>query len=75
MFSLLTEKALSQITLEILQSVNALYEEKNQLISITVDGEISENEMADFARIQGQLKTLSAAADTLQIWLEKRLMG
>ena len=48
----LTEKALSQITLEILQSVNALYEEKNQLISITVDGEISENEMADFARIQ-----------------------
>ena len=71
----LTEKALSQITLEILQSVNALYEEKNQLISITVDGEISENEMEDFARIQGQLKTLSAAADTLQIWLEKRLMG
>ena len=70
----LTEKALSQVTLEILQSVNALYEEKNRLISMTVDGEISPEEMDDFSRIHGHLQTLSMAAATLEIWLEKKLL-
>lgn len=70
----LTEKALSQITLEILQSVNALYDEKKLLISMTVDGEISEDEIQDFTRIQNQLRTLSTASNTLQLWLEKKLM-
>lgn len=70
----LTEKVLSQITLEILQSVNALYDKKNLLINMTVDGEISADEMQDFSHIREQLQTLSTAADTLQIWLEKKLM-
>ena len=41
-------KDLSQITLEMLASLNTLEKEKNRLIEITVDGVISEDEKEDF---------------------------
>ena len=40
-------KELSQITLEMLASLNSLEKEKNRLIEITVDGQISEDEIRD----------------------------
>ena len=69
----ITEKELSQITLEVLDAVNALHEEQDTLVSITVDGEISEEETADFERMRERLSQLAAASNTLQLWLEKRL--
>ena len=67
-------KELSQITLEMLASLNALEKEKNRLIEITVDGIISEDELNDFKKIQTQLSQISLAIDSLQLWVEKALI-
>lgn len=66
-------KELSQITLEMLASLNSLEKEKNRLIEITVDGEISDDEMHDFEKIQEQLSQISLAIDSLQLWVQKAI--
>ena len=66
-------KELSQITLEMLASLNSLEKEKNRLIEITVDGEISDDEMHDFEKIQEQLSQISIAIDSLQLWVQKAI--
>ena len=66
-------KELSQITLEMLASLNFLEKEKNRLIEITVDGIISADEMKDFERIQKQLSQISVAIDALQLWVQKAI--
>lgn len=67
-------KELSQITLEMLASLNALEQEKNRLIEITVDGVISKDELKDFQKIQEQLGQISLAIDSLQLWVEKAII-
>ena len=66
-------KELSQITLEVLASLNAIEKEKNRLIEITVDGEITEDEMEDFKEIQDRLSKISLAIDSLQLWVQKSI--
>jgi len=66
-------KELSQITLEMLASLNALEKEKNRLIEITVDGQITDDEMHDFEKIQTQLSQISMAIDSLQLWVQKAI--
>lgn len=66
-------KELSQITLEMLASLNSLENEKSRLIEITVDGSITEDEMADFEKIQTQLSQISMAIDSLQLWVQKAI--
>ena len=56
-------KDLSQIVLE----------KKNRLIEITVDGQISGDELADFVYIQEELEKISVAVETLQLWCERML--
>ena len=48
-------KDLSQITLEMLATLNTLSKEKDRLVEITVDGEISEDEVSDFLKIQKEI--------------------
>lgn len=67
-------KDLSQITLEMLASLNTLEKEKNRLIEITVDGVISDDEKEDFERIQTQLAQISMAVDSLQLWVQKAVV-
>ena len=67
-------KDLSQITLEMLASLNSLEREKTRLIEITVDGIISEDEKEDFERIQNQLSQISLAVDSLQLWVQKAIV-
>ena len=67
-------KDLSQITLEMLASLNSLEKEKTRLIEITVDGVISEDEKDDFERIQGQLAQIAMAVDSLQLWVQKAVV-
>ncbi len=67
-------KELSQITLEMLASLNSLDKQKARLIEITVDGIISEDEMKDFKQIQEQLTCISMAIDSLQLWVQKAIM-
>ena len=66
-------KYLSQITLEMVASLNSLEKEKNRLIEITVDGEITEDEFEDFKRIQSQLDNISIAVDSLKLWVQKTI--
>lgn len=66
-------KDLSQITLEMLASLNALEKEKSRLIEITVDGVISDDERKDFERIQDQLAQIAMAVDSLQLWVQKAI--
>ena len=67
-------KQLSQITLEMLASLNSLEKEKTRLIEITVDGIIDENELEDFKRIQQQLEQISMAIDSLKLWVAKAIV-
>lgn len=61
---------LSQITLELLANINALAREKERLIEITVDGEISPDEMDDFRRIQENLDRMALTIDTMKLWVD-----
>ena len=56
-----------------LASLNSLEKEKNRLIEITVDGQITEDEMKDFEKIQEQLSQISMAIDSLQLWVQKAI--
>lgn len=49
-------KDLSRIVLEMLASLNSVEKEKNRLIEITADGEITDDELQDFVAIQEQLE-------------------
>ncbi len=64
-------KDLSQITLEMLATLNNLNKEKDRMIEITADGVISDDEMEDFSRIRKQLNQISNTVDSLQLWIDK----
>lgn len=64
-------KDLSQIVLEMLSSLNSMDKEKNRLIEITADGEITEDEYRDFASIQKELNKISLSVNSLKLWLDQ----
>ena len=66
-------KDLSQIVLETVASLNAMQKKKERLIEITVDGEISGDELTDFVYIQQELEKISVAVETLQLWCEQMI--
>ena len=68
-----TVKDLSQIVLEMLASLNSMNKQKERLIEITVDGEVSEDELKDYIYIQEELERISIAVETLQLWSERML--
>lgn len=63
-------KELSQITLEMLATFNKLTREKERFIEITVDGEITEDEIPDFLRIKEELEKMALAIDSLNLWID-----
>lgn len=66
-------KALSQIVLEILSSLNDIAKERERLIEISVDGKISHDELHDFARIKTQLDDIASTVDALQLWIDNTI--
>ena len=50
-----------------------MQKKKERLIEITVDGQISDDEIADFVFIQKELEKISIAVETLQLWCERML--
>lgn len=62
-------KELSQITLEMLATLNTLTKQKDRLIEITVDGQISEDEKADFLNIRNNLDDMALAIESLKLWI------
>lgn len=66
-------KDLSQIVLEMLASLNSMNKQKERLIEITADGQISGDELEDFIYIQEELERISITVETLQLWSERML--
>ena len=66
-------KELSQITLEMLATLNKLSHDKERLIEITVDGELSEDELPDFMKIKEELEKMALAIDSLNLWIENTI--
>ena len=64
---------LPAIVLEILASLNTLSRDKDRLIEISADGDISSEEMPDFMKIRNKLDDLSLTIDSLKLWLDKKL--
>ena len=63
-------KSLAQVTVETLAALNAMEEEKNRLIGISVDGRVNDDEREDFDRILDKLDALDRAVRSMRLWLE-----
>ena len=68
-------KELSQITLEMLATLNKLTREKERLIEITVDGELSPDELPDFLKIKEELGKMALVIDSLNLWLDQTIVS
>lgn len=66
-------KDLSQIVLQTLATMNSLEKAKNRFIEITADGQITDDELADFVRIEEGIKNIGLAADSLSLWIESTI--
>lgn len=66
-------KELSQITLEMLATLNALNRDRERLIEICVDGEITDDEVPDFLSIQDSLEKMSLAVSALRLWVDQKI--
>ena len=66
-------KSLSNIVLEMVDSINQLQKRKDRLIEITVDGIITDEEIKDFADIQKNLEKIETTVEVLKLWVEKRI--
>jgi len=64
------EKSLSQITLEMVVTLNELMRDRDRLMEITVDGTISGEEERDFQSIRETLDRMSGAIESLRLWVD-----
>ena len=64
-------KDLAQIVLNTLATLNALEDEKDRLIEITADSQVSEDELSDFVRIQRGIEQIALASDSLSMWMNQ----
>ena len=66
-------KDLAQITIETLNSLNKINREKDRLLEIIEDGQITEDEISDFVCIKKTLDKISLSVDTLQLWIAQAI--
>lgn len=66
-------KDLVQIVLQTLATMNSLEKAKDRFIEITGDGQITEDELNDFVRIEDGIKNIGLAADSLSLWVENTI--
>ena len=66
-------KDLSRITLETLSTLNSLNQLRDRFVDISVDDQITEDELEDFLLIKQKLENISLTADTLRYWMEQNL--
>lgn len=65
-------KDFSQITLEMLSTINALSRQKDLLIDIAADGNITQEELESFASIKENLDKMSLSIESLKLWLDQK---
>jgi hypothetical protein len=61
--------SLSEIVLGMLSALNSLDKQKDRLIEITADGEISDDEIADFVCIKQHLEQIDSTVESLKLWI------
>jgi len=66
-------KDLSQIVLEMLATLNSIDKDKNRLIEISADSNITEDEFKDFVSIKEKLQKISRTADSLTVWIQNKI--
>ena len=64
-------KDLAHLTLELLSHLNTINKKKDELIDISADGKITEDEEAQFKEILNNLGELSVAIESLNLWVDK----
>lgn len=67
------DKDLPQVTLEIINAVNSLHEERNRLIEIASIEHLPEDALDDLIDISVRLEHLSRSVDSLKLWLRKKM--
>ena len=65
------EKSLSQITVEMLNALYYLEDEKKRFTQIVADGKITEMEYADFENIKDKFSKMATVIDALKLWVEQ----
>jgi len=63
-------KDLPTVTIEILTKLNKLNHDKERLLEISEDGEITEDELADYERIEENLEKMELAIAALKQWVK-----
>lgn len=71
----ITRKELSQIAVETLNALNKLNREKDRLLEIVEDGEITPDEYEDFVSIKNTLDKISLSVDSLKLWLDEKIVA
>ena len=71
--SAIQEKDLPQVSMEILNAVNHLHENRDAIIRVASAGELKEDEMDELIDISVQLEQLSRSVDSLKLWLRKKM--
>ena len=66
-------KDLAQIAIETLNSLNRISKEKDRLLEIVEDGQITPDEYKDFFEIKKTLEKIALSVDTLQLWVDKSI--
>ena len=64
---------LSRIVLKMIASLDEVQDEQKRLVRMTSDGEIEDEEVEDFVRIQDELEKISISIEALQLWTEQML--
>lgn len=65
----LENKSLSRISIEMLNTLTSLEEEKRRFMEIVEDEEISSEEVEDFEKIEERFEKMATVIDSLQLWV------
>lgn len=66
-------KALSDIVIGMVTSIEAIDEKHMRLMAIAKDGKIDENEVKEFVELQKELEAISREVESLQLWSEQMI--
>lgn len=66
-------KELAQIAVETLNAVNKLNKNRDRLLEIVEDGQVMEEEYADFSEIKATLDRIALSVSSLQLWVDEQI--
>ena len=66
------KKSISQITLDMIVTLNELMRDRDRLMEITVDGTIAKEEEEDFENIRDNLERMSSTIESLKVWVDRQ---